>query len=393
MTIQISNRVTNIKPSATALMSSKVQELVDRGERILSLNVGEPGFSTPDVVKKAGITAIENNYTQYTTVDGYRDLRQTIVNRYSSDYGVNYELDEVCVTTGAKHSLHNIFNCIINDGDEVIYMAPYWASYPDMIKLSGGVPVVLETNIENGFEPDVEKLESLINSRTKAILINIPNNPSGAIYSEPTMLALVDLMKKYPQIVLISDEIYDQIYWDRAPIPVTKISPELKDRVIVASGVSKNYAMTGWRVGHILAPSAFINAIKKFQSQSLSCACSISQIAAIEALKLERADIEYMNQEYYKRVSFVFNALKDIPNVKVFMPDGGFYIFLDISDVLERMQLTDESFCIKLLEETLVGVIHGSAFGLAGHIRISAAAEREVLEEAINRLKYFILSH
>ncbi|WP_236939899.1 pyridoxal phosphate-dependent aminotransferase [Francisella uliginis] len=336
---------------------------------------------------------MQNNYTQYTTVDGYRDLRQAIIKRYYSDYGVDYELDEVCVTTGAKHSLHNIFNCIINDGDEIIYMAPYWASYPDMIKLSGGVPVVLETNIENGFEPDIEKLESLISLRTKAILINIPNNPSGAIYSEATMSALADLMKKYPHIVLISDEIYDQIYWDRAPTPVTKISPELKNRVIVASGVSKNYAMTGWRVGHILAPSAFINAIKKFQSQSLSCACSISQIAAIEALKLERSDIEYMNQEYYKNVSFVFNALKDIPNVKVFMPDGGFYIFLDISDVLERIQLTDESFCINLLEETFVGVIHGSAFGLAGHIRISAAAGRGVLEEAIKRLKNFILSH
>lgn len=365
MAIQISDRVTNIKPSATALMSSKVQELVEKGEKILSLNVGEPGFSTPDVVKKAGITAVQNNYTQYTTVDGYRDLRQAIINRYSSDYSVNYELDEVCVTTGAKHSLHNIFNCIINDGDEIIYMAPYWASYPDMIKLSGGVPVVLETSIENGFEPDVEKPKNLINLKTKAILVNIPNNPSGAIYSEATMLALADLMKKYSHIVLISDEIYDQIYWDRAPIPVTKISPELKDRVIVASGVSKNYAMTGWRVGHILAPSALINAIKKFQSQSLSCACSISQIAAIEALKLERADIEYMNQEYYKRVSFVFNALKDIPNVKVFMPQGGFFIFLDISEVLERMQLTDENFCIKLLEEKCVGVIHGSVFGLA----------------------------
>jgi aspartate aminotransferase len=207
------------------------------------------------------------------------------------------------------------------------------------------------------------------------------------------MLALADLMKKYPHIILISDEIYDQIYWDRAPTPVTKISPELKSRVIVASRVSKNYAMTGWWVGHILAPSTFINAVKKFQSQSLSCACSISQIAAIEALKLERVDIEYMNKEYYKSVSFVFNVLKDIPNVKVFMPQGGFYIFLDISEVLERMQLTDESFCMKLLEETFVGVIHGSAFGLAGHIRISAAAERDVLEESIKRLKNFILSN
>ncbi|MED7820358.1 MULTISPECIES: pyridoxal phosphate-dependent aminotransferase [unclassified Francisella] len=393
MTIQISNRVTNIKPSATALMSSKVQELVDEGKNILSLNVGEPGFHTPDVVKKAGIEAIQNNYTQYTTVDGYKDLRQAIVNRYSSDYGINYKLNEVCVTTGAKHSLHNIFNCIINHGNEVIYMAPYWASYPDMIKLSGGIPVVLETSIDNGFEPDILSLESLISSKTKAILINIPNNPSGAVYSESTIRALADLMKKYHHVVLISDEVYDQIYWDRKPITVTNIYPELKDRLIVASGVSKNYAMTGWRVGHILAPAEFINAIKKFQSQSLSCACSISQIAAIEALKLERADIEYMNQEYYESVYFVFNTLKDIPDVKVFMPQGGFYIFLDISKILNKMGLTDEDFCLKLLEETLVGVIHGSAFGLAGHIRISATAERNVLQEAIKRLKNFILLH
>ncbi|ASG67288.1 aminotransferase [Francisella halioticida] len=393
MTIQVSNRVTNINPSATALMSSKVQELVDKGEKILSLNVGEPGFSSPDVIKNAGIEAIKNNHTQYTTVDGYKALRQAIVNRYSNDYGVHYKLDEVCVTTGAKHSLHNIFNCIINDGDEIIYMAPYWTSYPDMIMLSGGIPVILRTSIENGFEPNIDKLEGLITPKTKAILINIPNNPSGAIYSESTMLALAQLIKKYPHIVLISDEIYDQIYWDRAPITITKVCPELKDRVIVASGVAKNYAMTGWRVGHILAPSEFINAIKKFQSQSLSCACSISQIAAIEALKLERADLEYMNQEYHERVSFVFNNLKEIDEVKVFMPQGSFYIFLDISEILLKMQITDEEFCIKLLEETFVGVMHGSAFGLAGHIRISAAAEKNVLEEAIKRFKNFILSY
>lgn len=392
MTIQISQRVSAIKPSATALMSSKVQQLKDQGKKILSLNVGESGFSTPEVVKKAGISAIENNITQYTTVDGYSSLRQAIIGRYELDYGVKYQLDEVCVTTGAKHSLHNIFNCLLNFGDEVIFIAPFWASYPDMIKLSGGVPIVLETSVEDNFEPDIAALENLISSKTKAILINIPNNPSGAIYSKTTMQKLGDLLKRYPDLVLISDEIYDQIYWQTVPIVITQLFPELKDRVIVAAGVAKNYAMTGWRIGHILAPQNFITAVKKFQSQSLSCASSISQLAAIEAYKLTRSDIEYMNQAYYKRVCYIFENLKAISDIKISMPQGGFYIFLDISQILTKLQLTDEQFCLELLEKTHVGVIHGSAFGLAGHIRISAAAEDDIIKEAVLRLKTFLLS-
>ena len=392
MSIQISDRILNIKQSATASMSSKIQELKDKGEKILSLNVGESGFNTHDLVKEAGIKAIQENFTRYTTVDGYKTLKQAIINRYQIDHNIEYNLDEVCVTTGAKHSLHNIFNCIINEGDEIVYMAPYWGSYPDMIKLSGGIPIVLDTDIKNSFEPDIKKLEKLITIKTKAILLNIPNNPSGAIYSQQTMASIAKLMDKYPNILLISDEIYDQIYWEQSPITITQISPHLKERIIVASGISKNYAMTGWRIGYILAPKKLIEAVKKFQSQSLSCACSISQIAAITALELSRDQLEYMIQAYYERVCYTVNTLKNIPNVKTFMPQGSFYVFLDIRDILQKMEISDEEFCLKFLEEKLVGVMHGSAFGSPGYIRISAATEMDVLKEAITHLKDFLLN-
>ena len=270
-------------------------------------------------------------------------------------------------------------------------MAPYWGSYPDMIKLSNGVPIVLETDIKNGFEPDIKKLESLITAKTKAILLNIPNNPSGAIYSQETMNSIAKLMDKYPKILLISDEIYDQIYWNQAPTTVTQISPHLKERVIIASGISKNYAMTGWRIGYVLAPKILINAVKKFQAQSLSCACSISQIAAITALELNRDQLKYMIEAYYERVCYVVNILKDIPNVKTFMPQGSFYVFLDIRNILQKIEISDEEFCLNLLEEKLVGIMHGSAFGSPGYIRISAATEMDVLKEAIARLEDFLL--
>lgn len=390
MPIQISNRIKNINASATASMSSKVQELKDRGREILSLNVGEPGFHTPAIVKQAGIEAIQENVTQYTTVDGYKMLRQAIIDRYQTDYQIKYALDEVCVTTGAKHSLHNVFNCTINDGDEVIYMAPYWGSYPDMIKLSGGVPIVLETDIENNFEPDIDKLESFITARTKAILLNIPNNPSGTIYSKKTILAIAELMDKYPNIILISDEIYDQIYWKQTPITITQVSPHLKQRTIVVNGVSKNYAMTGWRVGYIIAPKELIKAVKKFQSQSLSCACSISQIAAATAMRLDRKDLMYMVDAYYSRICYVTDALKNIPNVQIFIPQGGFYVFVDIRKILSKMNISDEEFCLQLLEKKSVGTIHGGAFGAPGYVRISAAAEMSTLKEAISRFKNFL---
>ncbi len=391
MSIQISDRIKNINSSATALMSSKIQELKDERKEILSLNVGEPGFHTPDIVKQAGIKAIQENITQYSTVDGFKVLKQAIINRYQSDYQIKYNLDEVCVTTGAKHSLHNIFNCIINDGDEIIYMTPYWGSYPDMIRLSGGVPIVLETNIEKNFEPNIEKLENLITKKTKAILLNIPNNPSGAIYSKETMIAIAELMDKHPNILLISDEVYDQIYWEQPPTAITQIYPHLKDRTMVASGVSKNYAMTGWRVGYILAHKNLIKAVKKFQAQSLSCACSISQIAATSALKIERKEIMYMIDAYRERVYYVIDKLKDIPGVKSFIPQGGFDVFLDIRKILIKLNISDENFCLQLLERELVGAIHGSAFGAHGYIRISAATEMDTLIEATTRLKNFLL--
>jgi aspartate aminotransferase len=390
----LNTKIQNVSVSPTNAMAALAKQIKDDGNDVVSLAIGEPGFNTPDIVKQAGIQAINNNITKYTNVDGLKELREAVVARYKREYGADFTADQVCVTSGAKHSLHNIFNCILEQGDEAIYFAPYWVSYPDMIALTGAKPVAIETKFEDNFEIDVKELEKHISDKTKAVIINSPNNPTGLIYSKKCIEDLANLLRKYPNIWIIGDDIYDQLFFKDRITLVTDVAPDLADRYVIASGVSKNFAMTGWRVGFTIAPKLLNDAMKKFQSQSATCACSISQYAAITALEMPAKDLEYFAKSYKEKEQFVAKSLKDMPYIDVKNADGTFYLFPDLRALIENTNFKDDvELCNTFLKEEFVAMMPGVAFGLAGFARISCANELSELKIAMDRLAKFINRH
>ena len=390
----LNTKIQNVSTSPTNAMAALAKQIKDEGNDVVSLAIGEPGFSTPDVVKQAGIEAINSNVTKYTNVDGIKELREAIVTRYKREYGVDFKADQVCVTSGAKHSLHNIFNCILEEGDEAIFFAPYWVSYPDMIALTGAKPIVIETKFEDNFEIDVVELEKHITNKTKAVIINNPNNPTGLIYSKKCIQDLADLLRKYPNIWIIGDDIYDQLLFKDKITLITDVAPDLADRYVIASGVSKNFAMTGWRVGFTIAPKLLNDAMKKFQSQSVTCACSISQFAAITAMNMPAEDLLYFAESYQEKEQFVAKCLKDMPYIDVKRADGTFYLFPDLRKLIEHTKFdSDAELCGALLKEEFVAMMPGIAFGSSGFARISCANKMSELEKAMDRLSKFINRH
>ncbi|MEY8716247.1 pyridoxal phosphate-dependent aminotransferase [Francisella philomiragia] len=390
----LNTKIQNVSTSPTNAMAALAKQIKDQGHDVISLAIGEPGFSSPDIIKQAGIEAINNNITKYTNVDGLKELREAVSARYKREYGVDFAADQICITSGAKHSLHNIFNCILEEGDEAIFFAPYWVSYPDMIALTGAKPVVVKTKFENSFEIDVTDLEKHITEKTKAVIINSPNNPTGLIYSRKCIEDLANLLRKYPNIWIIGDDIYDQLYFNNRITLITEVAPDLADRYVIASGVSKNFAMTGWRVGFTIAPKLLNDAMKKFQSQSATCACSISQYAAITAMQMPSQDLQYFADSYKQKEQFVTKCLKDMPYIDVKSADGTFYLFPDIRDLIKHTSFSsDIELCNALLEEEYVAMMPGAAFGLSGFARISCANEMPELEEAMSRLSRFVKRH
>ncbi|AJI56665.1 cys/Met metabolism PLP-dependent enzyme family protein [Francisella philomiragia] len=390
----LNTKIQNVSTSPTNAMAALAKQIKDQGHDVISLAIGEPGFSSPDIIKQAGIEAINNNITKYTNVDGLKELREAVSARYKREYGVDFAADQICITSGAKHSLHNIFNCILEEGDEAIFFAPYWVSYPDMIALTGAKPVVVKTKFENSFEIDVTDLEKHITEKTKAVIINSPNNPTGLIYSRKCIEDLANLLRKYPNIWIIGDDIYDQLYFNNRITLITEVAPDLADRYVIASGVSKNFAMTGWRVGFTIAPKLLNDAMKKFQSQSATCACSISQYAAITAMQMPSQDLQYFVDSYKQKEQFVTKCLKDMPYIDVKSADGTFYLFPDIRDLIKHTSFSsDIELCNALLEEEYVAMMPGTAFGLSGFARISCANEMLELEEAMSRLSRFVKRH
>lgn len=387
----LNTKIQNVSTSPTNAMAALAKQIKDQGHDVISLAIGEPGFSSPDIIKQAGIEAINNNITKYTNVDGLKELREAVSARYKREYGVDFAADQICITSGAKHSLHNIFNCILEEGDEAIFFAPYWVSYPDMIALTEAKPVVVKTKFENSFEIDVTDLEKHITEKTKAVIINSPNNPTGLIYSRKCIEDLANLLRKYPNIWIIGDDIYDQLYFNNRITLITEVAPDLADRYVIASGVSKNFAMTGWRVGFTIAPKLLNDAMKKFQSQSATCACSISQYAAITAMQMPSKDLQYFADSYKQKEQFVTKCLKDMPYIDVKSADGTFYLFPDIRDLIKHTGFSsDIELCNALLEEEYVAMMPGTAFGLSGFARISCANEMPELEEAMSRLSRFV---
>lgn len=389
MTIELSNRSQNIKPSATMALSTLTRELRAKGKEIIDLSVGEPDFDTPSHIKNAAIKAIQDGFTKYTAVDGVKPLKEAIIEKFYNDNALQYELDEILVSCGAKHSLYNIFQAILNRGDEVIIPAPYWASYPDIVKLASGKPVILKTNISSSFKINPEQLTKAISSKTKIFLINSPSNPSGTAYTKEELTNIADVLLQFPDLIIISDDIYEKIMWNHMPFAnILNCCKELKDRTIIVNGVSKAYSMTGWRIGYAAGNSKIISAMKKIQSQTISHATSISQFAAIAALQGDQSCVNEMVKTYKKRHDFIISKLKKLNNIKYINSDGTFYSFIDVSCAMKNLNIkSDVDFTGMLLEKTGVAVLPGSVFGTPNHIRLSYATSMGNLTLAMEKLK------
>ena len=393
MTIKLSQRVQNIKPSPTLAITARAAALRAEGKDAIGLGAGEPDFDTPEHIKQAAIEAIHSGKTKYTPVDGTADLKDAIIKKFSRDNGLEYAANQVLVSVGGKQSFFNLAQAFIEAGDEVIIPAPYWVSYPDMTLLADGVPVIIKAGQENQFKITPEQLEAAITDKTKLFVINSPSNPTGMAYSLKELEALGEVLRKHPNIFIATDDMYEHIYWADEPFcNILNACPDLHDRTLVMNGVSKAYSMTGWRIGYAAGPAPLIAAMKKVQSQSTSNPASISQAAAVEALNGDQSCIKTMLAEFKKRHDYVVSELNKMPGVDSLETDGTFYVFPSIAGVLEnKTELKDDmDFAEALLVEKGVAVVPGSAFGLKNHIRLSIATSEENLRNALIRIAEFI---
>lgn len=387
----LSDRINSLAVSQTLEMAAKVRELKAEGKDIISLSLGEPDFNTPDFIKEAAIKAIHENYSSYTPVDGYLELRQAISEKFKRDNGLSYKTSQIVVSTGAKQSLFNVAQVLLNPGDECILPAPYWVSYFEIIKMSDGVPVVVPTSVDSNFKITAQQLEQAITPKTKMVMFSSPCNPSGSVYSKEELTALAEVLKKHPNIFVVSDEIYEHINFTGNFCSIASIEG-MYDRTITVNGVSKAFAMTGWRIGYIGAPEFIAKACTKMQGQITSGANSIAQRATIAALLADPKEIDYMVQKFHTRRDLVTKLLQDIPNLKTTIPEGAFYAFPDVSwyfgKTLRGKLIKDsEDLAMYLLEEAFVATVTGSAFGNPNCIRLSYATSEKELTEALSRMK------
>ena len=395
MEIELSGRSQAVKPSPTFKIASKARQLKASGGDIISLSVGEPDFDTPDHIKKAAIEAIENGYTKYTAIDGNEELKESIINKFKRDNKLIYVPQQICVSAGAKQSLYNLFQALLNPGDEVIIPTPYWPSYPDMALLAEAVPVFIQTGFSQNYKLTPEQLEQSITDKTRLFVINAPSNPTGVMYSKNELTELGEVLLKYPEVYIATDDIYEHILWGQRPFHnILMACPELYDRTIVINGVSKAYSMTGWRIGYAAGHKDIISGMRKIQSQSTSNPCSISQVAAQAALDGDQQCVQDMVKAFKARHDFVVQALKNIDGISCNQCQGTFYCFPDISNIIKSMNgiENDIEFSEHLLTKSGVAVIPGSAFGAEGCIRLSYATELDVLNDAMKRIKTVINS-
>ena len=372
---QLSDRINNLATSATLAMAAKARELRAEGKDIIGLSLGEPDFNTPDFIKEAAIEAINQNYNSYTPVDGYVELKEAIITKFKRDNNLNYSLPQIVVSTGAKQALANVAAVMINPGDEVILPCPYWVSYSDIVKLSDGVPVEVQTSIDNDFKMTAEQLEAAITPKTKMIWYSSPCNPSGSVYSKEELRALADVLKKHPHIYVVSDEIYEHINFKGGHFSMAEFE-DMYDRTVTVNGVSKAFAMTGWRIGYIGAPDWIARACNKMQGQITSGANCIAQRAVITALETDPSRIKYMVDEFKERRKLILDLLSEIEGFKTNEPEGAFYVFPNISSyfgkTIKGKTINNASdFSLFLLEEALVATVTGEAFGNPDCIRIS----------------------
>lgn len=391
LTNQLSDRINNLAASATLAMAAKARELRAEGKDIIGLSLGEPDFNTPDFIKDAAIQAVNDNYNSYTPVDGYVELKDAIITKFKRDNKLTYDRSQIVVSTGAKQSLYNVAQVCLNPGDEVLLPCPYWVSYSDIVKLAEGVPVEVETSLDTDFKMTPEQLEAAITPKTKMLWYSSPCNPSGSIYSEAELRALADVLKKYPQIVVVSDEIYEHINYVGGHASMAQFE-DMYDRTVTVNGVAKAFAMTGWRIGYIGAPAYIARACNKIQGQVTSGANCIAQRAVITALEAPVSKIQYMVDEFEERRKLILGLLKEIEGFECNEPEGAFYVFPNISHyfgkTLNGTTINNASdLALYILEHANVATVTGEAFGNPNCIRISYAASQDQIKEAISRIK------
>ena len=392
----LSDAINRIKPSPTVAMTGRVADLRAQGRDIIGLSAGEPDFDTPENIREAAKAAIDAGHTRYTAVDGMAELKRAIAAKFARENGLDYAPDEISVGTGGKQILFNALLATLNPGDEVIIPAPYWVSYPDIVALAGGVPVILPCPAQNDFKLDPAALRAAITPRTKWLILNSPSNPTGAAYSADEMRALTDVLLDYPQVWVLADDIYEHLVFDGFTfVTPAQVEPRLKSRTLTMNGVSKAYAMTGWRIGYGAAPKELIRAMAKLQSQSTSNPSTISQYAALAALTGPQDYIDMSREAFQRRRDLVVAGLNECPGITCPMPQGAFYVYPSIEGLIGKVSAAgtpitdDEVFANALLDETGVAIVFGAAFGLSPHFRVSYAASDDTLREAIARIKTF----
>ena len=397
MSIKLSKNLEKIAPSATVAMTQLARELKNEGKDVISLSAGEPDFDTPDHIKTAAIDAINRGETKYTAVDGIDELKEAIIKKFKRDNNLSFSKENISVAPGGKPIIYNAMIATLNPGDEVIIPSPYWVSYPDIVKLAGGTPVIIETSIEDNFKITDTKLKQSITEHTKWIILNSPSNPTGEVYTQYELETLIDVLKQYPNIYILTDDIYEHLLYDRSNkfITIGQLDDEINTRTLTMNGVSKAYSMTGWRIGYCGGPKTIIDAMRKLQGQSTSNPSSISQWAAVEALNGDQDFLKNWLESFEERRNKVFQMINSAKGLKCLKPKGAFYIYPSCEELIGKKTPdgkvinNDKDFAMNLLETKSISIVHGEAFGLSPYFRISYATSIEKLETACNRIIEF----
>jgi aspartate aminotransferase len=392
LTIRLARRLQRIQPSATVTITARAGRLREAGRDIIVLSVGEPDFPTPEHIKAAAREALVRNDTKYTAVDGSRALKEAVVTKLARDNGLRYTPEQVLISSGAKQSCYNACLALLDPGDEAVVLAPYWVSYPDMIRLADGQPVIVESSASHGFKIAPEQLEAALTPHTRLVILNSPCNPTGAVYTHEDWVALGNVLRRHPGIVILSDEIYEHIYWADSPFASFATScPDLYERTITVNGMSKGYAMSGWRLGYAAGPVAIIKAMTSLQSQSTTNASTISQAAACAALLGDQQCVADMRAEFRRRHDMFYAGVRTLPGFDCVPASGTFYLFPNVERAMRQTgAATDIAFCEQILESTGIALVPGTAFGAPGHLRFSFAASAETLADALARLRSFM---
>lgn len=388
MSLAVSKRVQSVKPSPTVALTGRVAALKAEGRDIISLGTGEPDFDTPAHIAEAGIDAIRKGFTRYTPVEGNADLKDAIIAKFQRENGLEYKRSQILVSTGAKQTIFNLILALLDPGDEAVIPAPYWVSYPDMVTLADGVPVTPYAGVDQGYKITPAQLEGAITPKTRLFILNSPSNPTGAAYARVELRALGEVLIRHPRVVICTDDMYEHIYWGTEPfVSLASVCPELYDRIVTTNGVSKAYAMTGWRIGYCGAPAEIVTAMATIQGQSTSNASAIAQKASVVALSGDQSDVREMNRHFKQRHDFVVDGLNKLPGVSCLAGAGTFYAFANVEGAMKLIGAKDDHTLAEyLLSHAGVAVVPGSGFGAPGHMRLSFACSMQTLEEALRRL-------